>query len=65
MNGGLNELVGYLSAWSSILHFIKANGYNRINKMPGKTRPLQAENEDMAFPFGIVTSWLPSKAINK
>jgi len=55
VNWGPGDLTGYLNSWSSVQHFIKANGYNPVEEVAGRLSLLwPAGVENHARAAGVV-----------
>lgn len=47
------DLVGYLNTWSSVQHFIKANGYNPVDEFAPTLSTVWADDESRSFSFPL------------
>lgn len=50
---GLQQVVGYLNTWSSVQHFIKANGYNPVDQLAVELEKAWGGEEAKGFYFPL------------
>jgi ubiquinone/menaquinone biosynthesis C-methylase UbiE len=54
VNWNIEDVTGYLNSWSSVQHFIKANGYNPVNETATQLQTVWPENKDrLVFTFPV------------
>jgi ubiquinone/menaquinone biosynthesis C-methylase UbiE len=49
----LNDFEGYLNTWSSVQHFIKANGYNPVSQFVEKLKTIWQDDKARKFYFPV------------
>jgi ubiquinone/menaquinone biosynthesis C-methylase UbiE len=47
------ELLGYFNTWSSVQHFIKANGYNPVDEIADKIKSVWDDEKKKSFSFPL------------
>jgi ubiquinone/menaquinone biosynthesis C-methylase UbiE len=47
------QLIGYFNTWSSVQHFIKANGYNPVNELAGLIAAAWQRDDNKSFYFPL------------
>lgn len=49
----LDDLLGYLNTWSSVQHFIKANGFNPVEELKADLKKLWTDLDVVSFRFPL------------
>jgi hypothetical protein len=47
------DLIGYLNTWSSVQHFIKANGYNPVDELAPTLPSVWPDDTTLSFYFPL------------